>query len=646
MRRDNVAQGGGWPEPVGQVGNLRRVGNPLPEASQQPAEGRLTIGRRMPSCPTNVDLSILRVSVAALCLLAAAGAIYAQTPDDPALRAMHDEALRSLTLAVANLEKPYFVEYLLDHEDVFTVSAALGGLMERNRERIQAPEVHVRVGDYKFDNGNFAGGGPSGARFREPFPLEGSYDLVRRYFWLSTDAAYKSAVEALARKRATLRNVSEGGGRLDDFGRVAPLVRVRELGHLSLDEDAWAARVRNLSAVFAGYPGLKDSRVDLEANAGGYYVVNSEGAEVRVPEDVTFLRMRAMAQSSDGSTVRDIASFHAIEPSGMPGEAELSAAARELAAHVTALAAAPKGEDYNGPVLFEGAAGAQLFAELVGRNVILARRPDGGRGGAFLASEYEGRVGSRVLPDSFDVVDDPTQKEWQGRPLFGAYEVDREGVAAQPVSLIEKGVLKTFLLTRQPVKGMPGSNGHARLPGLYGASDAGIGNLFVRSTEASPAGGLKQKLIEAVQARGKPYGILVRKLDFPSSAPFDEVRRLLSETAGMAQPVSPPVLAYKVYPDGREELIRGVEFKGLNARALKDILVAGDDANVFEYMDNGAPLAVLGAGSFTIEASVVAPSVLIDDLELRPVEEEQPKLPVVPPPQLIKTEPIAPEPVK
>ena len=114
----------------------------------------------------------------------------------------------------------------------------------------------------------------------------------------------------------------------------------------------------------------------------------------------------------------------------------------------------------------------------------------------------------------------------------------------------------------------------------------------------------------------------------------------------MAQPVSPPVLAYKVYPDGREELIRGVEFKGLNARALKDILVAGDDANVFEYMDNGAPLAVLGAGSFTIEASVVAPSVLIDDLELRPVEEEQPKLPVVPPPQLIKTEPIAPEPVK
>ncbi|MGO9893547.1 MAG: metallopeptidase TldD-related protein [Bryobacteraceae bacterium] len=573
-------------------------------------------------------------------VVAAAGAICAQAAySDQTLKAMHDEAMRSLTLAVASLEKPYFVEYVLDQEEVFTVSATLGGLMVRNREQLREPEVHVRVGDYKFDNGNFAGAG-FGGRFRGHLPLEGSYDLARRFFWLATDAAYKGAVEGIARKRAALRNVSESGDRLDDFGRVAPLRAVRELGHLSLDEDAWAARVRSLSAVFAGYPAVKDSRVDLEANAGGYYVVNSEGTEVRMPEDVTFLRMRAMAQSADGSAVRDLASFHALETAGMPGEAELMAGARELAARVTALAAAPKGEDYTGPVLFEGTAGAQLLAEVVGRNVILARKPEGGRGGAFLASEYQGRVGSRVLPESFDVVDDPTQKQWRGRPLFGAYEVDREGVAAQPVSLIEKGVLKTFLLTRQPLKGMPGSNGHGRLPGAYGASEAGIGNLFVRSSEASPAGGLKRKLIEAIQARGKPYGILVRKLDFPSSAPLDEVRRLLSETSGMAQPVSAPVLTYKVYPDGREELIRGVEFKGLNARSLKDILAAGDDANVFEYMDNGGPLAVLGAGSFTIEACVVAPSVLIDDLELRPVEEELPKLPVVPAPELITPEPV------
>ena len=75
-------------------------------------------------------------------------------------------------------------------------------------------------------------------------------------------------------------------------------------------------------------------------------------------------------------------------------------------------------------------------------------------------------MGARVLPDSFSVVDDPTQKEWRGRPLFGAYEVDREGVMPKPLRLVEKGVLKGYLLTRQPVRGFEGSNGRARMPGF------------------------------------------------------------------------------------------------------------------------------------------------------------------------------------
>ena len=134
---------------------------------------------------------------------------------------------------------------------------------------------------------------------------------------------------------------------------------------------------------------------------------------------------------------------------------------------MVALAKAPKGEDYSGPVLFEGVAGAQIFAEVLGRNLTLTRRPvaDGGRGGGAQNSELDGRMGARVLPDTFDVVDDPTQKEWRGRPLFGSYTVDREGVVPKPLRLIEKGVLKNYLLTRQPVRGYEGSNGRARLPG-------------------------------------------------------------------------------------------------------------------------------------------------------------------------------------
>ena len=80
--------------------------------------------------------------------------------------------------------------------------------------------------------------------------------------------------------------------------------------------------------------------------------------------------------------------------------------------------------------------------------------------------------------------------------------------------------------------------------------------------------------------------------------------------------------------------MRGVRFRGLNVRSLKDILAAGDDSAVFEFMDNTAPFALIGGAGFTAEAAVIAPSILIDDLELHPLEEELPKLPVVPPPDM------------
>ena len=241
-----------------------------------------------------------------------------------------------------------------------------------------------------------------------------------------------------------------------------------------------------------------------------------------------------------------------------------------MAENLVALANAPKGEDYSGPVLFEGAAGAQIFAEVLGRNLALTRRPvaDGGRGGGAQTSELEGRMGARVLPDTFDVVDDPTQKEWRGRPLFGSYTVDREGVVPKPLRLIEKGVLKNYLLTRQPVRGFEGSNGRARLPGGFGASAASISNLFVSSSEPVPVAELKKRLIELCRTRNKPYGIIVRKMDFPSSAGLDEARRLLSAQQG-GRPVSMPILVYKVYLDGREELVRGLRFRGFNVRSLQ-----------------------------------------------------------------------------
>jgi hypothetical protein len=147
---------------------------------------------------------------------------------------------------------------------------------------------------------------------------------------------------------------------------------------------------------------------------------------------------------------------------------------------------------------------------------------------------------------------------------------------------------------------------------------------------------MKKKLIELIQSRNKPYGVIVRKMDFPSTASRGEVVRILQSAQGSTHPISTPLLVYKVFPDGREELVRGMRFRGFNARSFKDILAVGDDATVFDFMDDTAPFAMVGEASYTTEACVVGPSIIIDDLELHPVEDELPKLPVVPAPELVK----------
>lgn len=551
--------------------------------------------------------------------------------DSVLLKAMRDELARERTLQLRALEKPYFIEYTIDDAESFRASATLGGLVSARQDRYRLPRIRVRVGDYNFDNTNYAGGfGGSGGFDLNRFPLDDVYALLRRYLWLSTDVAYKSALQQISRKRAALKNISLPD-QVPDFAPAEPVKHVEEVRWPKMEPERWTALARSLSGVFREHPELRASSVDVEAVFSVRHLVNSEGTEVRDHEQLFYIRARANAQAADGMTVRDAALIHRLDFDRAASEPEAKKELARLAANVTALLQAPRIETYSGPVLFEGTAGAQVFAEVLGENFVLTRRPvmDPGRNFPFTSSELEGRQGARILPEYIDIVDDPARKQ-----MLGSYAVDNEGVPARPVTLVEKGVLKNFLLTRQPVRGFNGSNGRARLSGGFGGNTAGISNLIVTAHETVPAAGLKKKLMEICQTRNKPYGIIVRKMDFPSSASLDEMRRLLSSSqGGSSRPVSLPALVYRVYPDGREELVRGLRFRGLNARSFKDILAAGDDRNVFEFLDNNAPFAFMGAGGYVSPATAVAPSVLIDDLELQRMDDEQPKPPVVPAPK-------------
>jgi TldD protein len=560
--------------------------------------------------------------------------------DDPIVRAMRDELDRSRQLRVVGGgdDVPYFFSYGLSDGDNFQVSASMGAPLSVNRNHMRSPLVEVRVGSYDFDNtGHLYSGIYSGSRLDGSWPLDDNYATLREVLWLSTDRAYKTALESMSRKRAALNSANAPAEKLADFSQAEPVKSLAKLTRKKIDENAWTTRIVKLSALFNSYPEVIASTVDFEAIDGATYLLNSEGTALRYMDSVAYLNARAEAQAPDGMMVRDAAVFTGIDEDKIAPEAELRSRLTAVAENVRALAKAPAGESFSGPTLFEPQAAAQLLAQLVGSNLSVPRKPlaEPGRAVNFVPSELESKVGSRILPEWIDATDDPTETVWNGKPLAGSYKFDMEGVPGKSVTVIEKGILKNFLTTRQPIKGFASSNGHARLSGGYGARAAAISNLFIKSSQSVPLADLKQKLIDMCKERGKPYGMLVRKLDFPFSSGVAELRSLASsgsQTGGGVRLLSPPLLIYRVYADGHEELVRGLRFRGVSTRALRDVLAASKETALFEYVNNGAPLALLGAGGYLSPTSVVSPGLLFDEIEFERPQEQLPKLPLVPPP--------------
>jgi TldD protein len=576
-----------------------------------------------------------------LALIVAPAAAQTPTADnDIVLKALRDEMARSRGLRLVDLDRPYYFEYALDDTTAYSVVASFGALMSERHARLRIPRIQVRVGDYAFDNTNHVFSDVfTGARFDpHQFPLDDNYEALRHSVWLATDRAFKQAVEAIARKRAALKNITVTE-QIPDFSKAEPLKMILPSIKPPVDENAWKRRVRALSGVFTKYPAVHASVVEFETGLTTTYLVTSEGAEQRFPDNVEFLRARAEGYAPDGSIVRDSVVFQSLDISRFPSELDLERGVRQVAENLTTLGNTPVGEPYAGPVMFEGEAACAMFAQLIGRNVVALRRPvaEPSRPMPVPQSDLEGRIGARIMPEWMDVVDDPTQKEWHGRQLFGHYSVDIEGLVPKPVTVVEKGVLKNFLTSRQPIKGFEQSNARARIPGSFGAKAALVSNLFINASQPVTAQGLREKLMQMVIQRNKPYGIIVKKLDFPSSASLDELRRMFTGADQSTKLFSMPLLIYRVYPDGHEELERGLRFRGLTVRSLKDIVAASDQQYAFDYMENGAPFALMSGGNYVAPVTVIAPSVLFEDVELELPASDLPKPPVAPPPTMAQT---------
>lgn len=561
------------------------------------------------------------------------------SPPDPVLRSMTNEIARTRQLTLIAGAPLYYVSYLFAKGDSFLVAASNGALLNRLDGTLRVPTVNVRVGNYDSDHANFVATGIyQGTRYpAERFPLDDNDLAMRRNWWLLTDMAYKSGAQSLNLKRASLQNV-QASSNLPDYTRPdQPTVLLLPESTAAFDKSLWEQRVRKLSALFKRQPAILDSQVQFGFSRGTEYFANSEGSIVRRPFGIGFLRIVASTLAADHTTLWDNLEYLALRDQDFPSEQQIQADIERMMDRLVASTAAPMAENYRGPVLFEGQAAAQLVAQLIGRQLWIPRKPVSvpNRPVNWPRPELEGRLGMTVISEKLSVRDDPTLRSFASQPLVGHTEVDLEAVVPQPLTLIRAGKLEALFRTRTPSTEGDISNGRARIPGIFGAHRGAPSNLIIEASESVPEDSLKQQLIAMATRAGKPYGLLVRKLDFPSTGPSATLAKAFSgATGGGKMPVSLPLAIYRVYPDGREELVRGVSFRDLELRALRDLAAAGDRQHIFQYLENGAMFAQMGAGSYVAECSIISPSLLLEEVELEPVNLDLPTQPLVEPPAL------------
>lgn len=515
-------------------------------------------------------------------------------PDnDVVMRAIIDEMARAMDgLTLDDLPGPYLIQYRAQDQITFTMEATYGALLGSTRERSRSLRSRVRVGSYELDNtnapGSYGGGGY--------LPIDDDYLAVRHAAWWITDDDYKRAVETLTRKKAFLKdkNIVD---RPDDYTAAEAVSHVDPSPEVVIDPAEWEERLRRISSRFNEHGEVQDSSVSLFAAAANGWVIDSEGTRVRTGDTGAILRISARLQAGDGMYLSDGLECLAEQPAELPGTDALFERIDTLCGKLADLSKAPLLDGYVGPVLFDAKAATKVFDALLSDG--LCARPVAVGSGGWGDDSLEKKLGRRILPKSFHVVDDPNVKQFGDKLLAGWYTFDDEGVPPQRVSLVENGVLKTLVAGRAPTRKIKGTTGHA-LAGIYSEPEAHIACLFISDDEGMSDEELKSELIDAAREEGLDFGLRIAAIE-----------------GGGAGWLGDPIYAYKVYvDDGREELVRGLEFERVTVRALKRIIAAGKEQKVYNQTSG-------------VAYSVIAPAALFEELELSKIEQEFDKLPIL-----------------
>ena len=552
--------------------------------------------------------------MAAAGLLGAAGSGGAVGEGDGLLDVARAELQRSWAVLQAQPEPPYWMALgIVDRRSVGTEAThGSAGVVSRSHERIG--DVDLRVGTPDLDNTHkIRDAGWFSDEGRPGLELPVSDDVPRAAalaIWSTIDDSYRSAVRRLIKVRNNDAVKVEREDQSPDFSPAASVVDVGPVDRLQVDGAEWQAAVRSASEVFLRYPAVYDSNVSFQATDEVSYLLTTDGTTIRQQRTRARAAVWARTVADDGMDLQMYDWVDATRADGLPDADALGDMAARAAERLTELRAAPLVDPYVGPAILRGKAAAVFFHEVLGHRVEGQRQKDEDEGQTFTD-----KVGQPVLPPFLSVYDDPTLHRVGATELNGFYRYDDEGVPGQRVTVVERGILRGFLLGRSPIEGFPLSNGHGRRqPG--NAPTARQGNLVVQAHQTVPYAELRARLVKLIKQQGKPFGLVFDDI----SGGFTFTGRVTPNAFNVR-----PVTVWRVFPDGRpDELVRGVDLIGTPLTTFTRILAASDEVDVF----NG----VCGAESGWVPVSAAAPDLLVGEVEVQRKEKENDRPPLLPPP--------------
>jgi len=533
--------------------------------------------------------------------------------NDPVMRSLKQELNRSYSVLKKEKVPPYFISYELTDTRAAQVVSSFGALTSSSDRKMRLLDMDLRVGDYRLDS-THAGGPWSFAtagfgQVRGQLPIEDGADALQVALWLETDRQYKDAVQRLEAVKTSREMKVADEDKSPDFSPAPAQTYSESVVPINFDRSAWEEKARAYGRAFRKYPDIADADVTASAETTTRRYINTDGAEIRTSTTLYKLSISASIKADDGENLPLIRTFMSFTPENLPSDDVVLRTVNEMVDMLLALKKAPVAEAYTGPAILSSRASAVFFHEIFGHRIEGARLKDEDD-----TQTFKKKINQQVLPTFLSVYSDPTVRRLGDTDLIGSYSFDDEGVKARRVSVVEKGIFKTFLMSRSPIEGFSESNGHGRRQQGYPVA-ARQSNLLVEASKTVSRAELKKMLVERVKKTKKPYGLL-----------FDDIKGGFTYTS-RAVPNSfsvVPTVVYRIYADGREELVRGLDLIGTPLIAFSKIIAADNETGVFD--------GICGAESGWVPVSAAAPGLLLDQIEVQRKEKSQEPKPILPDP--------------